>query len=93
MVGPIRRWPGGVVPYIISGSSKHPDHCKISKERQYKIKAAMVDIERVANVKFRHATPSDDDYIDIGSVLYCTVLYCTVLYCTLLYFFLYHIYF
>ena len=65
MTGLVRRWPNGVVPYTISSSSTNTGECKITLQERYLIRAAMENIQRESDVRFRHATVEDSDWLDI----------------------------
>jgi hypothetical protein len=56
---PGRRWPNGVVPYILS--------CSFDEDDRGVIALAFDNIEQNSCVRFRYATVEDKDYVNINS--------------------------
>ena len=56
---PGRRWPNGVVPYILS--------CSFDEDDRGVIALAFDNIEQNSCVRFRYATVEDTDYVTINS--------------------------
>ena len=55
---PSGQWPNGVVPYILS--------CSFDADERGVIAEAFAHIEESSCIKFRYATPEDDDWVVIN---------------------------